>query len=436
MHSFNAVVQKLLAKVRTDSNGPRNQRERTTGEEGLLEDDTGGSQTMTRIDGLTASRVLISYSHDSPEHAARVAELANRLRRDGIDCWIDQFEPHPSQGWPMWMEQQLALARFVLLICTERYLKRFNGEETLGAGRGVAWESMLIRNELYESPHDNRKFIAVGFNTGYERFIPAPLKGYTHHLLENLALDHESGYRRLYRQLIDQPGVRAPVLGQLSSLTEQAIHADLVNVGEGSQLLFASLTARPRRTPPRHDAAYAMRFLGFDKLGKHVRDFINRNHKWMFEGADDRVKERVLADFSAKIGALTASEPVGFALGVCSDYVENGMRSMHPDDRDPFICVANVDELPQFLSDPTLFGRGGALRAFAVVRHVFVEESLSRKERQAESVLQRLKDFGVRPLQAPSCVFWAKEFPFCEHRTHRSPSSLRQLFDEAQVLFR
>jgi SEFIR domain len=36
-------------------------------------------------------KVLISYSHDSPEHAQHVLELANRLRADGIDCTIDQY---------------------------------------------------------------------------------------------------------------------------------------------------------------------------------------------------------------------------------------------------------------------------------------------------------------------------------------------------------
>ena len=50
-------------------------------------------------------KVLISYSHDSPEHQKRVLRLANRLRADGIDCTIDQYVLVPEQGWPHWMEQ-------------------------------------------------------------------------------------------------------------------------------------------------------------------------------------------------------------------------------------------------------------------------------------------------------------------------------------------
>jgi hypothetical protein len=45
-------------------------------------------------------KVLISYSHDSPEHAEQVLELANRLRADGVDCTIDQYIIAPAEGWP------------------------------------------------------------------------------------------------------------------------------------------------------------------------------------------------------------------------------------------------------------------------------------------------------------------------------------------------
>lgn len=43
-------------------------------------------------------KVFISYSHDSPEHKNRVLELSDRLRGDGIDSVIDQYEGSPSQG--------------------------------------------------------------------------------------------------------------------------------------------------------------------------------------------------------------------------------------------------------------------------------------------------------------------------------------------------
>jgi len=36
-------------------------------------------------------RVFVSYSHDSPEHSARVLALAQALRGHGIDVELDQF---------------------------------------------------------------------------------------------------------------------------------------------------------------------------------------------------------------------------------------------------------------------------------------------------------------------------------------------------------
>jgi hypothetical protein len=37
-----------------------------------------------------APRVFIGYSHDSEAHRDRVLDLADRLRADHVDAWIDQ----------------------------------------------------------------------------------------------------------------------------------------------------------------------------------------------------------------------------------------------------------------------------------------------------------------------------------------------------------
>jgi TIR domain-containing protein len=57
--------------------------------------------------GPLPRRVFISYSHDPKEHDARVLALAERLRGDGLDCVLDQYDPHPAEPWPAWMERQL-----------------------------------------------------------------------------------------------------------------------------------------------------------------------------------------------------------------------------------------------------------------------------------------------------------------------------------------
>jgi hypothetical protein len=69
---------------------------------------------------LKAPRVFISYSHDSLQHETKVLELADRLRNDGVDANLDQYEPLPADGWPMWMDKEIRSADFVLVISTER----------------------------------------------------------------------------------------------------------------------------------------------------------------------------------------------------------------------------------------------------------------------------------------------------------------------------
>ena len=89
--------------------------------------------------------VFISYSHDSDAHRERVLALSERLRKDGIVTVLDQYvNGAPAQGWPRWMLDQLDAARFVLVICTATYYRRFRGHEVPGQGKGVDWEGALI----------------------------------------------------------------------------------------------------------------------------------------------------------------------------------------------------------------------------------------------------------------------------------------------------
>lgn len=93
-------------------------------------------------------KVFISYSHDSKTHLSIVLTLSDRLRSEGVDCRIDQYEESPPQGWPSWCERQVREADFVLVACTEIYLRRFQGEEETGKGLGVNWEGHIITQEL------------------------------------------------------------------------------------------------------------------------------------------------------------------------------------------------------------------------------------------------------------------------------------------------
>jgi hypothetical protein len=71
--------------------------------------------------------VFISYSHDSVEHVERVLQLSNRLRSEGVDCALDQYEESPPEGWPRWMDKKIRDAQYVLLVCKESPTSRGSG---------------------------------------------------------------------------------------------------------------------------------------------------------------------------------------------------------------------------------------------------------------------------------------------------------------------
>ena len=153
-------------------------------------------------------RVFVSYSHDSEEHRDRVLALADRLRRDGVDAFIDQYEPHPPEGWPARCEIELAKADFVLLVCTEIYLRRWNGDESPGIGRGVRWEVRWIRQHLYDSGSATAKLVPVLFADGADAHVPTMVRGASIHRVET-----DAGYDALYGILTAQHDTPAPPLG-------------------------------------------------------------------------------------------------------------------------------------------------------------------------------------------------------------------------------
>ncbi|MCH9684984.1 MAG: SUMF1/EgtB/PvdO family nonheme iron enzyme, partial [Deltaproteobacteria bacterium] len=148
-------------------------------------------------------RVFISYSHDTDEYCDRVAALADRLRAEGVDAWIDQYEPHPAQGWRQWMQEQIEQADYVLLVCTSTYCRRFEGKDDVpDRGKGVTWEARIVQQFLYDARGHNDKAIAVLFDDGNEQDIPLVLRDYAHH---RVFRDYDGLYFRLTQQEIPLP---------------------------------------------------------------------------------------------------------------------------------------------------------------------------------------------------------------------------------------
>jgi hypothetical protein len=158
----------------------------------------------------TAVKVFISYSHDSDAHDDRVLRLADSLREHGIDCDVDAYHDSPPSGWQLWMIRSIKRAKFVLVVCTKLYCRRFLGDQR---GKGAVFEGLIITQQLYDEAPDNKKFIPVIFDPACRSHIPVTLRAATHYDLSS-----RGGYEKLYRRLTDRHSNPPPALGALKEL--------------------------------------------------------------------------------------------------------------------------------------------------------------------------------------------------------------------------
>ena len=163
------------------------------------------------------TKVFISYSHDSPEHADRVLALADALRHGGIEVILDQYvHPAPDEGWPRWTDTHLDEAKFILMVCTETYRRRVMGQEEPGKGLGVRWEGNLIYNRIYHDQPSGSRFIPVLLEGGAGPY-PQPRSGA--YLLPDPSFDlTDPGFEGLFRHLTGQAPTPPSEIGPIQPL--------------------------------------------------------------------------------------------------------------------------------------------------------------------------------------------------------------------------
>jgi SEFIR domain len=175
---------------------------------------------MASIPEPQFAKVFLSYSHDSDPHKRRVREIADRLRSDhGIEAWLDQYdEIPPPRSWPQWMYRQVSEARFVLVVCTATYRRRFEAREVGDRGLGARWEGAIITQELYhQQSSETVKFVPVLLENEDPSAIPELLSGTTHYTLDR-------DWNRLVRHLQNRPLVVAPPLKDIPTEADGVPH--------------------------------------------------------------------------------------------------------------------------------------------------------------------------------------------------------------------
>jgi hypothetical protein len=96
------------------------------------------------------------------------------------------------------MRQEIELADFVLLVCTARYKRRFEGIEPGGAN----WEGFLTESMLYEDDARNLRFVPVLLRGQTRDVIPSVVRPTTRYALPS---DYESLFARITNQLATVP---------------------------------------------------------------------------------------------------------------------------------------------------------------------------------------------------------------------------------------
>ena len=152
-------------------------------------------------------KVFISYSHDSPEHKQWVSELAARLRHNGVDAILDQWDLGPGDDITLFMESGLMNSDRVLVICTDTYVSKANAGEG-----GVGYERMIVTAQLIQNLGTN-KFIPVICQASGEEKTPTFLATRMYIDLRDES-QFEAEFDKLLHELHQEPIIKKPPLGE------------------------------------------------------------------------------------------------------------------------------------------------------------------------------------------------------------------------------
>jgi hypothetical protein len=159
---------------------------------------------------VTASRrnvptAFVSYSWESEEHKAWVRNLATRLRGDGIDVTLDQWDAVPGDDLPQFMERAVRENNYVLIVCTPRYKQRSDTR----AG-GVGYEGDIMTGEVF-TKRNKRKFIPLLRRGDWVDAAPTWIAGKLFVDMRDEAF--EAGYNQLFHTMCGTLP-KAPPLGK------------------------------------------------------------------------------------------------------------------------------------------------------------------------------------------------------------------------------
>jgi hypothetical protein len=132
-------------------------------------------------------------------------ELATRLRNNGIDAILDQWDLQPGADLPHFMETNLSSANKIIMVCTDKYVEKANKGEG-----GVGYEKMIITSNLIKQISENKIIPIIIGNLSAE--VPTFLKSKMY-IDFSKTNDFEFSYDELVRSIHNSPLFEKPPIG-------------------------------------------------------------------------------------------------------------------------------------------------------------------------------------------------------------------------------
>lgn len=173
------------------------------------------------------SKVFISYTWEE-DVKIWVKEFADRLKSDGIDVHLDQYDLTLGDRLPKFMEEQITSADYVLIICTPRY--KIKADRRTG---GVGYEGHIISGELMNLSNE-RKFIPVKRKGTFKNAIPIFLAGKLGIDLSEDNNQYETNYHDLVTTIL---GKKHKYVTQIKTNPSENTSSDSSNENEPIHIL-------------------------------------------------------------------------------------------------------------------------------------------------------------------------------------------------------
>ena len=159
---------------------------------------------------LTTPKVFISYSWGPEEHIDWVVDLAKRLKSNGVEVILDQWQLKGGQDKYAFMEKMVTdpTVTRVLCICDKAYTEKANSRTG-----GVGTESQIISKEVYDKV-DQEKFLALikERDENGKEYLPVFFKPRIYFDFSDQD-EFERSYQGLLRNIFNKPDRVEPPLG-------------------------------------------------------------------------------------------------------------------------------------------------------------------------------------------------------------------------------